>query len=145
MKKITFKLLLSIVLIFGFISCKKEPIKHKVTYQINFLETPGLGSSDFISYGASPSNHDLPVIRRGEIPKTWKYEYFGLTEGTEVVFSFRGQLSYRYEMIVYIDDVEKSYVRVKTSDDVYYATKIEERRGLVKHPESNGGLICFDF
>jgi hypothetical protein len=143
MKNIT--LILLSILMFGFVSCKKEPIKHKITYEIRFFETPSIGHSNSISYGIYPSDHKEPKMTEDNMPKIWRYEYFGLTEGTEVVFSFRGQLSYYYEMIVYIDDVEKSYVRVKTSDNVYYATKIEERRGLNKHPEANGGLICFDF
>ena len=29
-------------------SCKKEPKKHKITYEVNFFQTPSTGSSNFI-------------------------------------------------------------------------------------------------
>lgn len=127
---------------FSFTSCKKKDY-HKVTYEITFLQTPNTGSSNFIEVGCNPSYSDKgPTIDRFNIPQVWRYDYMGLEKGQKVSFSVRGQLSYYYEMRVFIDGSEVSYMKVKVSDTNYYDDHIESSHGL-NTSTADTGLIEF--
>lgn len=142
MKKILFLLFV----LFGFLSCNKKENYHKISYEIKMLQIPSNGSSNFIDVVAKPCEGDkVPGIDRGNVPKIWKYDYFGLKSGDKVMFSVEGQLSYRYEMRIYIDDVEVSYLKVKTSDYSYYTCFVEERNGINDWKNSDLGFIEFTY
>ena len=113
-------------------------------YEITFLGSPGTGSSNFIDVAAKPSYQDnKPYIDRFNVPQIWRYEYVGLEKGQKVQFLVYAQLSYHFEMRVFIDGVEKSYRRVKVSDNTYYACEIEESYGLNDESTSNRAVIEF--
>lgn len=141
MKKFIYILLITI-LGFSFTSCKKTEY-HKVMFEIKFLQSPSNGNSNFIEVNCNPSySSNAPTLDRFNIPQVWRYEYFGLEKGQKVVFSVRGQLSYYYEMRVYIDGNEVSYLKVKVSDSTYYDDHIEESSGL-NTSKYDTGLIEF--
>ena len=143
MKKFIYILLITI-LGFSFTSCKKTEY-HKVMFEITFLQSPNMGNSNFIEVNCNPSYASSgkgPTIDRFNIPQVWRYEYLGLEKGQKVSFSVRGQLSYYYEMRVYIDGTEVSYLRVKVSDSNYYDDHIEESHGL-NTSSYDTGLIEF--
>lgn len=133
-----------VVIGFTFTSCKKTDY-HKITFEVTFLGTPNTGSSNFIEIYATPNYSDKkPSIDRFNIPQVWRYEYMGLEKGQKVQFSVRGQLSYHFEMKVYIDGVEKSYRRVIVSDNSYYDDHVEESYGLNTATEDMG-IIEFTY
>jgi len=137
--------ILIVILGFSFTSCKKKDY-HKVKFEITFLQTPATGNSDFIEVLASPSYSDKkPYLNRLNIPQVWTYEYLGLEKGQTVHFLVSGQLSYYFEMRVYIDGVEKSYRRVKVSDNTYYDDHVEESRGLNDKDYEDTGIIEFKY
>jgi hypothetical protein len=126
-----------------FISCKKQDY-HKVSFEITFLGTPNTGSSNFIEVYALPNYSDKkPNIDRFNVPQVWKYEYIGLEKGDKVYFLVRGQLSYYFEMRVFIDGVQKSYRRVIVSDNSYYDDHVEESYGLNDKSDQDTGIIEF--
>ena len=138
------KILILIFILFGFLSCKKLEKTHKITYEIKMLQVPSAGSSNFIEVMAEPcEDGGVPGINRFKVPKTWKYDYFGLRSGDKVMFSVDAQQSYRFEMKIYIDDVEVSYLKVKTSDNSYYLYFVEERNGINDWKNSDLGFIEF--
>jgi hypothetical protein len=144
MKKFIYAVLITI-LGFSFTSCKKQDI-HKITYEVIFLQTPSTGSSDLIEITAKPSYSDLkPAVDRLNIPQKWTYEYVGLEKGQKVTFGVRAQLSYYYEMRVYIDGVQVSYMKVKVSDNTYYDDHVEEHSGLNDNTQYDTGLITFTY
>jgi len=141
MKKFIYILLVSIL---GFTSCKKTEY-HKVMFEITFLQTPSNGSSNFIEVNCNPSYASSgkgPTIDRFNIPQVWRYEYLGLERGQKVLFGVRGQLSYHYEMKVYIDGTQVSYLKVKVSDSNYYDDHVEASSGL-NTSQYDTGLIEF--
>ena len=115
-----------------------------MTFEVTFLNTPGTGSSSFIDVYALPSYSDKkPFIDRFNIPQVWRYEYLGLEKGQKVHFLVRGQLSYYFEMRVFIDGVEKSYRKVRVSDNSYYDDHVEESYGLNDKSTHDTGIIEF--
>jgi len=142
MKKSIFILLITIFS-FSFTSCKKTEY-HKVVFEITFLGSPGMGSSSFIDVYILPNYSDKkPFIDRFNIPQVWRYEYLGLEKGQKVHFLVRGQLSYYFEMRVFIDGVEKSYRKVRVSDNSYYDDHVEESYGLNDKSTHDTGIIEF--
>jgi|LakMenEpi03Aug12_release.lakeMendotaPanAssembly.Ray.scaffolds.fasta_scaffold738422_2 hypothetical protein len=138
------KILILIFILFGFLSCKKLEKTHKITYEIKMLQIPSTGSSNFIEVMAEPCGENgVPGINRFKVPKIWKYDYFGLRNGDKVMFSVDAQQSYRFEMKIYIDDIEVSYLKVKTSDNSYYLYFVEERNGINDWKNSDLGFIEF--
>jgi len=139
------KKIFTIILILFLIGCKKEPQlqKHKVTFQLNFITGPGAGSSNFIDIWMNPNNGDQPIVDRFNIPRMIKYNYYPVKTGDKINFQVQGQLSYYYEMFVYIDDVEVSYIRARVSDYNYYADHVEERRGLNDYANVDHSIIQF--
>lgn len=136
-------ILLIFVFGFSFTSCKKKEY-HKVVFEITFLQTPSTGSSNMIEVYTTPSYADSkPYINRLNVPKIWRYEYLGLEKGSRVHFLVSGQLSYYFEMRVYIDGTEVSYRRVKVSDNTYYDDHVEESYGLNDKAYEDTGLIDF--
>jgi len=141
MKKIIYILIVTLI---TFTSCKKTAY-HKITFEVTFLDTPGTGASNFIQIYATPSYSDKePSIDRFNIPQVWRYDYVGIKKGQKVQFCVRGQLSYHFEMKVYIDDVEKSYRRVIVSDNSYYDDHVEESHGL-NTATDDMGIIEFTY
>ena len=133
------------VIVITFTSCKKKDY-HKVAFEITFLNSPTTGASNFIEVYALPSYSDKkPSIDRFNIPQVWRYEYIGLKKGDKVHFMVRGQLSYYFEMKVYIDDVQKSYRRVIVSDNSYYDDHVEESSGLNDKSDKDMGIIEFTY
>ncbi len=133
------------LIIITFTSCKKDDF-HKVTFEITFLNGPTTGVSNFIEVYALPNYSDKkPSIDRFNIPQVWRYEYIGLKKGDKVHFMVRGQLSYYFEMKVYIDDVQKSYRRVIVSDNSYYDDHVEESSGLNDKSDKDMGIIEFTY
>lgn len=138
------KILIFLVLLFTFISCKKKETYHKISYEIKMLEIPTNGASNFIEVITKPCDLEkVPKIDRFNVPLIWRYDYYGLKKGDEIIFSVDGQLSYRYEMRLYIDDIEVSYLKIKTSDNTYYSTIVEERSGINDWKNSQSGFINF--
>ena len=144
MKKI---LLLLVVILIGFSSCKKKETFHKITYEVTMLGKPGYGHSNFFEVSVYPNDlNNRPESEiSGSTIKVWKYDYYQLTDGDKVDFGAFGQLSYYYEMRVYIDDVEVSYVRAVVDDYTYYATYIEERRGINDVTSNSSPSITFTY
>ena len=137
------KILILLLIIIGFTSCQKKEVLHKVGFEVTFLDKPRYGSSNFFDvypYPYDPNNR--PQIDR-EVTKVWKYEYYQLKDGDKVEFVAAGQLDYYYEMRVYIDDVEVSYLRAVVSHYNYYATLVEERRGLSDETSKTAPSIKF--
>lgn len=145
MKKFIYILLITI-LGFSFTSCKKTEY-HKIVFEITFLNSPGTGSSSFIDVYVIPAyveREKAPRIPdRFNIPQVWRYEYLGLEKGQKVHFLVSGQLSYYFEMRIYIDDVEVSYRRVRVSDTSYYSDHVEESYGLNDKSTHDTGIIEF--
>jgi hypothetical protein len=140
------KILFILVILFSFLSCQKGEKFHKISYEIKMLEIPSNGNSNFIDVTAKPcDDENIPKINRFNVPLIWKYDYYGLKKGDEIMFFVDGQLSYRYEMRVYIDDVEVSYLKIKTSDYNYYVTYTEERSGLNDWRNTESSFINFVF
>jgi len=136
MKKILY---IFLIVVFSFFSCKKEKHEyHKITFEVTFLNNPSNGSSNFIDITCSPRYVEkIPTIDRFNIPKIWRYEYLYLEKGQKVYFYVAGQLSYYFELRVYIDGVETSYARIKVDDYTYYASWVEESRGLNDKPNES--------
>jgi hypothetical protein len=113
-------------------SCKKKDDFHKVTYEVTFLDQPSKGHSDFLQLNCYPtySGSKAPVLSQQLVPKVWKYDYYGLKVGDVVHIDLRAQLSYEYEMKIYIDDTEVSYLHVIVSDYNYFDDHVLERSGL---------------
>lgn len=144
MKNILYSLLILIVG-FSFTSCKKKDM-HKVTFEIVFLQSPSTGSSNLIEITAKPSYSDVkPAVDRLNIPQKWTYDYIGLEKGDKVTFGVRAQLSYYYEMRVYIDGNQVSYMKVKVSDYNYYEDHVEDHSGLNDNTQYDTGLITFTY
>ena len=137
MKNIIYIILLFLG-IFYFTSCKKKDLLHKVSFEIKFLAAPSTGSSNSIEYSTFPSDGKQPKLDIMNLPQVWRYDYMGLKKGDVIKFGVRGQLSYCYEMRVFIDDSEVSYMRVRVSDDTYYADHVEERSGRNEVNEDTG-------
>lgn len=139
------KKLLTYILILTLFACEKETKlpEHKVTFLLKFISGPGTGSSNFIQVWMKPNNGDMPNIDRFNIPRSVKYEYSPVLQGDVVTFQVQGQLSYWYEMFVYIDDVEVSYMRARVSDYNYYSDHVEERRGLNDYANVDHSIIEF--
>lgn len=120
---------IAIVISISFVSCKKTDY-HKITFEITFLDKPGTGSSNFIEVQAIPDYSDKkPYVDRFNIPQVWRYDYMGLEKGQKVYFMVMGQLSYHFEMRVYIDDNEVSYRKVIVSSTNYYSCHVEDSGG----------------
>jgi len=141
MKKILY---ISLIAVFSLVSCKKEVEYHKLTYEITFLNSPGKNSSNFIEVSISPEYPEKDAyVDRFNIPQVWRYDYLHLEKGQKVQFLVRGQLSYYFEMRIYLDGVETSYRRVIVSDYTYYADHVEESRGLNDKSNVDMGIIEF--
>lgn len=133
-----------IVICFIFTSCKKEEY-HKLTFEVTFLGKPGTGTSNFINIYITPSYSDKEAfVDRFNIPQVWSYDYMGLKKGDKISFLVRGQLSYHFEMRVYIDGTQKSYRRVIVSDNSYYDDHVEESSGL-NTATDDMGIIEFTY
>lgn len=143
MKKFVYILLFSVVVSFSFTSCKKTEY-HKVSFEVTFLGGPSNGASNFIDVYVSPYYEDKkPFIDRFKLPTIWRYDYLALEKKQKVCFSVRGQLSYHFEMRVYIDDTEVSYRRVIVSNNSYYSDHVEESYGLNDKADEDTGVIQF--
>ena len=144
MKTIIIFLILTLTVFFT--SCKKTEQQHKVTFEITFLNGPSTGNSSYIEVYTLPNYSDKkPYVDRFNLPQVWRYEYIGLKKGDLVHFLVRGQLSYFFEMKVFIDGVEKSYRKVKVSDNSYYDDHVEESRGLNDKSSHDTGIIEFTY
>ena len=78
-----------------------------------------------------------------QAPKQSNLEKMQSTEGSIHKSILDAQQSYRFEMKIYIDDVEVSYLKVKTSDNSYYLYFVEERNGINDWKNSDLGFIEF--
>lgn len=142
MKKILY---IFLIVLLGFTSCKKEKHEyHKITFEITFLDEPKKGSSNFIDITCSPRYVEKPpTIDRFNIPKIWRYDYLDLEKGQKVYFYVAGQLSYHFEMKIYLDGVETSYSKIKVDDYSYYVSWVEESRG--RNDKPNESVIEFTY
>ena len=86
-----------------------------------------------------------PFINRFNVPQVWRYEYVGLEKKQFVEFIVRAQLSYHFEMRVFIDDVQVSYRKVKVSDTNYYDDHVDESNGLNDKSNEDTGIIQFTY
>ena len=137
------KILILLLIIIGFTSCKKKETFHKIGYEITFLDKPSYGSSNFFDVSAKPFDANNPPSIDRTTTKVWKYEYYQLKDGDKVQFGAFGQLDYYYEMRVYIDDKEVSYLRAVVGHYNYYATSIEEKHGLNDETSDTSPYIEF--
>lgn len=134
---------LIVIIGFSFTSCKKKET-HKVSFEVTFLQTPATGSSNIIDIYATPTYSDKkPTIDKSNIPQVWRYDYIGLTKGQKVHFLVSGQLSYYFEMRVYIDGSQVSYRKIKVSDTNYYESHVEVSSGLNDKASESFGIIEF--
>lgn len=125
-------------------SCRKKVSYHKIKYQVTFLEIPDWFNSNHIEVYAKPSyigdyNGDVneygnpiaPYINYNQTKDgLWEYEYWQLQDGDKVTFYLLAQLDYHYEIRIFIDDVEVSYMRVMISGTDYYDIIELEQNGL---------------
>lgn len=140
------KIIYIFLIVFSLISCKKKHEYHKVTYEITFLNSPNKNSSNFIDVSISPEYPEKDAyVDRFNIPQVWRYDYLYLEKGQLVQFLVRGQLSYYFEMRVYLDGVETSYRRVIVSDNSYYSDHVEESRGRNDKVDIDMGIIEFTY
>ena len=136
-----------LIVIFGlsFGSCKKKDY-HKVTFEVTFLGSPSTGASNMIDVQLLPKySNNPPFIDRFNVPQVWRYDYIGLEKGQFVEFIVRAQLSYYFEMRVFIDGVEVSYRKVKVSDTNYYDDHVEDSSGLNDKSNEDTGIIQFTY
>lgn len=128
------------------LSCEKEPRFHKVKFELVFSEEPNNGNSNMIDVTCEPNYmDDAPVISPDFIDPgyVWTYEYWQLKDGDEITFIVSPQLSYRFVMNVYVDDVLMSSRSIVTSDNTYYATITEDQWGLNNEEDTNYPIIKF--
>jgi hypothetical protein len=119
---------------------------HKLKFELVFSEEPNNGNSNMIDVTCEPLYlEDAPVISPSLIDPgyVWTYEYWGLVDGDEVTFIVSPQLSYRFVMNVYVDDVLISSRSIVTSDETYFATITEEQFGLNNEEDTNYPIIKF--
>jgi len=149
MKKTLYTLLFLLTFI---VSCKKEDSGklHVIEYEIHFLGAPEWFQSNFVDVMAIPSsgggyyshepdkngNYKPTITYQQTLSEYWRYEY-RVKNGDEVTFKFDGQLSYHYEIRVFIDGVEMSYKEIKVSDDSYYVYTVLNESGLDNTPGDN--------
>ncbi len=146
MRNLVKYLFIVLVGILTFSSCQKEPTYHKVKFELVFSEEPSNGNSNFIEVSCSPKYTDEPpVIARSIIEPgyVWTYEFWEVKDGDQIMFVVSPQLSYRFEMRVYIDDVLISTRKIVTSDTQYYATITESQTGLNNSEDKNYPIIDF--
>ena len=137
----------ALIVIFGlsFGSCKKKDY-HKVTFEVTFLGSPSTGVSNMIDVQLLPKYSDNPPsIDRFNVPQVWRYDYIGLEKGQFVEFVVSAQLSYHFEMRVFIDGVQVSYRKVKVSDTSYYDDHVEDSNGLNDKSNEDTGVIQFTY
>lgn len=134
-------------LMFIISSCKKEEY-HKLKFQIKFLEIPSWYQSNYIDVKAIPcyygeynnsvdeyGNLIMPNISYNQtLDSLWEYEYWELKKGDNVIFSLNAQLKYYYELRVFIDEKEMSYLKVKISNSGYFVPEYIEGYGLDDTP-----------
>lgn len=93
-----------------FISCKKDhKTLHKVRFELEFLAIPVVGSSNGVEIlpAFKPHYEDESVkIYKQYITSgyTWRYEYWSLVDGDEIVFPFWCQNEYHFIMKIFIDN-----------------------------------------
>lgn len=146
MGKIFKYFVLSVFSILFFTSCEKEPNLHKVRFELTFLEEPSNGNSNMIDVNCVPhySDEDPTIVASNIQPGyVWSYEYWELVDGDKITFIVNPQLSYRFEMRVYVDDELISYRKIVTSDFNYYETIVEEEFGLNNEASTEYSIISF--
>lgn len=125
-------------------SCKKDVVLHKITFEVNFLKKPFYVYSNGFEIRVNPSDEQVPpALDMSTNPRKWQYEFNGLREGDKVSFEAKGQLYYHYEMRVYIDEQEVSYLRALSSESNYYQGTVEERRGIQQQKSESEPVIEF--
>lgn len=148
MKNLIKYLIVAIVTVLTFTSCEKEPSLHKLKFELVFSEEPNNGNSNLIDVTCEPYYlEDGPQISSALIDPgyTWTYEYWGLEHGDEVTFIVSPQLSYRFVMNIYVDDILVSSRSIVTSDDTYFATITESQFGLNNEETTNYPIIKFNY
>ena len=144
MKNFIYSVLI-VIFSLSFGSCKKNDY-HKVTFEVTFLGSPSTGVSNMIDVQLLPKYSDNPPsIDRFNVPQVWRYDYIGLEKGQFVEFVVRAQLSYHFEMRVFIDGVQVSYRKVKVSDTSYYDDHVEDSNGLNDKSNEDTGEIQFTY
>jgi hypothetical protein len=141
-KVINLSILILIALLF---SCKKEPEYHKLSFELTIDVTTA--NYSFFDVSVTPydyENNPKPVDRFN-LPSKWKYDYFALKTGDKVIFSVLAQLYYKYEMRIYIDDVEVSYRKIITSPYNYYGVGILEQSGRNDLSNEQAAIIQFTY
>ena len=149
MKKVLYTLLFLLTFL---ASCKKEDVDklHVIEYEIHFLEAPDWYQSNFVDVMAIPAsaggyysnepdnngNYKPTITYQQTLNEYWRYEY-RVKNGDEVIFRFDGQLSYHYEIRVFVDGVEMSHKEIKVSDDSYYVYTVLDESGLDNTPGDN--------
>ena len=146
MKKLLKYISFVLIGVISLTSCSKEPTKHNLKFEIRFTEEPNNGNSNAIDVSCSPNySDDKPVIAKSIIKPgyVWTYQYNELVDGDEVLFVVNSQLSYRFEMKVYIDGTVVSTRNIVTSDNTYYATVTESQTGINNSQNENYPIIDF--
>jgi hypothetical protein len=114
MKTLFKYLLLSLLLVFSFSSCKKKPKLHKLKYEIVFYVTPPVWYPSVTSITANPNYHDDKPVKPNNLKPgdVWNYEYWELKDGDVVNLSIDGayfenstgnNLKWVYTLRVYVD------------------------------------------
>jgi hypothetical protein len=141
-KIINLSILILIALLF---SCKKEPEYHKLSFELTIDVTTANYSFFDVSISPYDYNSRSEPVDRFNLPSKWRYDYFALKTGDKVIFTVLGQLYYKYEMRVYIDNVEVSYRKVITSPYNYYSVSILEQSGRNDYANDQAAIIQFTY
>lgn len=146
MRKFFNTFILFLITLFTFTSCEKEPTYHKVRFELTFLEEPSNGNSNMIDVNCVPhySDEDPTIVASNIQPGyVWSYEYWEVVDGDKITFIVNPQLSYRFEMRVYVDGELISYRKIVTSDNNYYETIVEDEWGLNNEADVEYSIISF--
>lgn len=114
MFRIFLKLFVVISILFLSFSCKKEEY-HKLKFEIEFIEVNSELCVTYSPVTCKPNYvEDKVGITTSSIKTgyTWKYEYWKLVEGEEVLFYYTPNCpNYFFKMNVYVDDELVSWVK----------------------------------
>ena len=137
-------------------SCKKKNF-HKITFEIKMLETPPSNYPNDFEITATPNyvsgkKSNTSSLNSNEIPhfdnpfpgSVWTYDYYGLEKKDFVNFNIMGKYFYYYEMRIYIDEIETSYMKIKVNNSQYYNDMVIERSGRNDNND-NIALIKFNY
>jgi hypothetical protein len=122
---------------------------HKIKYQIEFLQTPDYGNTDWIELSTSPvysteynKGDQFATItpQIASVNGDWEYDYWQLKSGDKITFGLWAAEGYYYKLSIYIDGDLVSSKKVYSDAG---STDVHEQYGLDNTP--NGDYITFTY